>query len=76
MKLILYLHVQKNKTMFDLLGDLAKGAGNIIGTAVGSVVGVSSAVISVALGITTDMVDEAKDAGCETYDEIRDFFDL
>ena len=62
--------------MFDLLGDLAKGVGNVIGVAVGSVIGISSVVIGTTLGITADMVDEAKEAGCETYEEIRDFFDL
>jgi len=62
--------------MFDFLGDMARGVGNIIGVAVGSVVGISSVVIATTLGITSEMVDEAREAGCETYEEIRDFFDL
>ncbi len=62
--------------MFDLLGDLAKGVGNIIGTGIGALAGVTADVIATTLGITADMVDEAKEAGCETYEEIRDFFDL
>lgn len=66
----------KFKIMFDFLDDMARGAGRIIGVAVGSVVGISSVVIAGALGITTEMVDEAREAGCETYDEIRDFFEL
>lgn len=62
--------------MFDLLGDMAKSVGSIIGVAVGSIIGVSSVVISTALGITSEMVDEAKEAGCTTYEEIKQFFDL
>jgi hypothetical protein len=62
--------------MFDFLGDLARGAGRIVGTAVGSVIGLSSVVIATTLGITVEMVDEAREAGCETYEEIREFFDL
>ena len=62
--------------MFDFLGDLARGAGKIVGAAVGSVVGLSSVVISNTLGITVEMVEEAREAGCETYEEIREFFDL
>ena len=62
--------------MFDFLDDMARGVGKVIGITVGSIVGVSSVVIGTALGITTDMVDEAKEAGCETYEEIREFFDL
>ncbi len=62
--------------MFDFLGDMARGAGKIIGVAVGSVLGVSSVVVAATLGITAEMVDEAKEAGCETYDDIKDYFDL
>ena len=62
--------------MFDFLDDMARGAGRIIGTGLGTIVGVSSVIIATTLGITADMVDEAKEAGCETYDEIREFFDL
>lgn len=62
--------------MFDLLGDLARGIGNIVGTGVGAIAGVSSVVIATTLGITAEMVDEAREAGCETYEDVRDFFDL
>jgi len=60
--------------MFDFLDDMAKGVGNIIGTAVGSVVGLSSVVIGTTLGITVDMVEEARAAGCVSYEEIKEFF--
>lgn len=61
---------------FDFIEDMARGAGRIVGAAVGSIAGISSVVIGTTLGITADMVDEAKEAGCETYEEIREFFDL
>lgn len=50
--------------------------GNIIGTVTGGILGISSAIISTALGITEEMVDEAKEAGCETYEEIKEYFKL
>ena len=59
--------------MFDLLGDLAKGVGKIVGTATGLVVGLPLTVIAETLGMTTKMVKEAMDAGCETYEEIKRF---
>ena len=61
--------------MFDFLGDMAKGIGNVIGTATGVVVGIPLSVISKTLGITADMVKEAMDSGCETYEEIKKFWD-
>jgi hypothetical protein len=60
--------------MFDLLGDLANGLGKIVGTVTGSVIGLSASVVAGTLGITVDMVKEATDAGCTTYEEIREFF--
>lgn len=60
--------------MFDFLGDMAKGFGRVIGTATGVIIGVPLSVISETLGITVDMVKEAKDAGCETYEEIRNYW--
>lgn len=60
--------------MFDFLGDMAKGVGRVIGTATGVIIGLPISVISETLGITVDMVKEAKDAGCETYEEIRDYW--
>ena len=62
--------------MLDFLGDMAKGVGKVIGIGVGSIIGVSSVIIATTLGITAEMVEEAKEAGCETYEEIREFFDL
>jgi hypothetical protein len=59
--------------MFDFLDDLAKGVGNIIGTAVGSIAGISSVIIGTTLGITVDMVDEAINNGCTTYEEIKNY---
>ncbi len=62
--------------MFGLLGDLAKGIGSIVGAVVGPIVGISFSVIAGTLGITISMVKEAVDAGCESYEEIRDFHKL
>lgn len=62
--------------MFDFLGDMAKGVGKIIGTVTGTILGVPILVVANTLNITVDMVKEAKDAGCETYEEIREFFKL
>jgi len=62
--------------VFGFLGDVAKGIGNVIGTITGSVIGISVGVISTALGITETMVKEALDAGCSTYEEIKDFHKL
>ena len=59
--------------MFDLLGDLAKGVGKIVGAATGIVVGLPLTLIAETLGITVKMVKEAMDAGCETYEEIKNF---
>jgi len=62
--------------MFGLLGDIIKGVGTVIGVAVGSVVGISSIVIATTLGITLAMVEEALEAGCSTYEEIKEFHNL
>lgn len=62
--------------MFGLLDDMARGLGNIVGAAVGSVVGLSSVVIATTLGITVAMVTEALNAGCTTYEEIKRFHNL
>jgi len=55
--------------MFGFLNDLAKAAG----TVVGAVVGLPLAVIAEALGMTAEMVKEAMDSGCKTYEEIRKY---
>ena len=62
--------------MLDFLGDIAKGVGKITGTILGTVIGVSVTVVAETLGITVKMVESAKEAGCETYEEIRDFHNL
>jgi len=62
--------------MFGLLSDIVKGAASVVGVVVGSVLGVSVTVIAATLGITVIMVSEAMDAGCTTYEEIRDFHGL
>lgn len=62
--------------MFGFLEDMASAAGNIIGAVTGTVIGISSAVIAPVLGITIEMVEQAKESGCETYDEIREFWNL
>ena len=58
--------------MFDFLEDVA----GFIGSVCGSILAIPVAVVAESLNITSKMVREAKDAGCETYEEIRDFFDL
>lgn len=60
--------------MFDFLGDMAKGVGRVVGTATGLVVGIPIQVIAKALGLTAEMVKEAMDSGCETYEEIKEFW--
>lgn len=62
--------------MFDLIGDVFKLAGKVVGTVTGTVIGLPLLVVSETLGITAEMVKEAVNAGCETYEEIKDFFDL
>ena len=57
--------------MFDLLGDMARGVGRLVG----SVVALPVAVVAESLNLTTEMVEEAINAGCETYEEIRDYFE-
>ena len=55
--------------VFGILRDIAGIAGEIVGT----VVGVPAAIIAETLSIPVEMVKKAKEAGCETYQEIRDF---
>lgn len=59
--------------MFDFLGDIAKGVGEVVGTVTGLVVGIPLNVVAETLGLTKVMVKEALDAGCRTYEEIRNF---
>ena len=57
-----------------MLGDLFRPLGEVVGVVFGTVVGLSAAVVAEGLDITTAMAQEAMDAGCETYDEVREFF--
>ena len=57
-------------------GDIIKGVGSVIGVIVGTVIGVPVSIVAETLGITASMVKAAKEAGCETYEEIRDFHKL
>lgn len=60
--------------MFDFLGDIAKGVGSVVGTVTGLVVGIPLSIVAETLGMTEKMVKQAKDSGCETYEEIKDFW--
>lgn len=51
-----------------------KELGNFIGTLTGAVLGVPLAIIAETLQIPIEAVKAAKEAGCETYEEIREFF--
>ena len=62
--------------MINKLIDVAKGVGSVVGAVTGTVIGVSATVVAKTLGITADMVKEAMDAGCTTYEEIRNHFKL
>jgi len=55
--------------VFGILRDIAGGIGEIVG----SVIAIPAAVIAETLSIPVEMVKKAKEAGCETYQEIRDF---
>ena len=61
---------------FGLLRDLAKGIGNVAGSILGPIVGISVNVVASTLGITVAMVNEAIKAGCVSYEEIKDFHKL
>ena len=55
--------------MFGLLRDMAETIGEITG----SVLAVPAAVVAETLSLPVAAVKAAKEAGCETYEEIRDF---
>ena len=59
-----------------MLGDLFRGIGQIVGTVVGPIVGISYDIIATTLGISVMMVAEAIKAGCETYEDIKEFHKL
>jgi hypothetical protein len=56
--------------MFGFLNEIIKGVGKLTG----SILAIPLAVVAEALEMTVDMVKEAKDAGCETYEEIRKYW--
>lgn len=62
--------------MFGLLSDVARGLGSVVGIVVGPIIGVSRDLIATTLGITITMVDEAIRAGCESYEDIRDYHNI
>ena len=59
-----------------MFGSLFEGVGRIIGTVTGIVLDIPLSVVAKTLDITEEMVQEAKDSGCETYEEIKEFFDI
>jgi hypothetical protein len=56
--------------VFGILRDIGKLAGEIVG----SVVAVPVAVIAETMSIPVAVVKEAMESGCETYEEIREYF--
>ncbi|MFT6125786.1 MAG: hypothetical protein ACJAVA_000227 [Flavobacteriaceae bacterium] len=56
-----------------MLGDLFKAVGQIIGTVAGPIIGISYDIIATTLGISVAMVAEAVKAGCESYEDIKDY---
>ena len=59
-----------------MLGDLFRGVGQIIGTITGPIIGISYDIIANTLGITVAMVAEAIKAGCESYEDIKNYHNL
>lgn len=55
--------------VFGIFDDIIDTVGKIAGTLLGT----SVAVIAETLSIPIRFVKEAMDAGCETYDEVRDW---
>lgn len=59
-----------------MLGDLFRGVGQIIGTIAGPIIGISYDIIATTLGITVSMVAEAVKAGCESYEDIKNYHNI
>jgi len=59
-----------------MFGDLFRGVGQVIGTIAGPIIGLSYDVIATTLGITVEMVAEAIKAGCETYEDIKNYHNI
>ena len=62
--------------MFGFIKDVVGSVASVAGAITGSVLGLSVGLISATLGITETMVREATNAGCKTYEEIKDFHKL
>lgn len=56
--------------VFGILRDIAGIAGEIVG----SVVAIPAAIVAETLSIPVAAVKAAKEAGCETYEDIRDYY--
>jgi len=59
-----------------MFGDLLRGAASLVGAIAGPIIGLSIDVIAGTLKITTEMAQEAINAGCESYEDIRRYHDL
>jgi hypothetical protein len=62
--------------LFKGLFSIVEGAVSIVSHTVGSIAGLSIFAIATSLNITESMVRKAKEAGCETFEEIKEFWDL
>lgn len=66
--------------MFGLIGGLVKAtvdtAAGVTGLVTGTVMGVAHPIVANTLDITVGMVKRAIEDGCESYDDIRDYYDL
>lgn len=58
--------------MFGIIGSVLGGVTSIAG----SIVDASLSIVASTLNITENMVREAKDAGCKTLEEIKEYWDL
>lgn len=54
-----------------MFNEMARFAGSVMG----SVVGVTAVTIAAALSIPVAAVEAARSAGCNTYGEIKEYFD-
>ena len=62
--------------MFGLIGNILDAAVSVAVGITGTVIGLSVSAVALTLGITVAMVKAATDAGCTTYEEIRDYHNL
>jgi hypothetical protein len=62
--------------LFKGLFSIVEGVVSIASNTVGSIAGLSVFAIATSLNITETMVIKAKEAGCDTYEEIKEFWDL